>query len=56
LALSGLQTGVKEKKFKSSIKQAGKILANNLYTKPEKEKKKKVKEPNSNGVTELTGA
>ena len=44
-ALADLQNGSKEKKFKSAIKRAGKLLANDLYTKSKKDKKKKDKEP-----------
>ena len=40
-ALSDLQNGLKEKKFKAAIKRAGKLLASDLYSKPKKEKKKK---------------
>ena len=40
-ALADLQNGSKEKKFKSAIKRAGKLLANDLYTKSKKDKKKK---------------
>ena len=38
-ALSGLEMDIKEKKFKSAIKKAGKQLANDLYKKSKKLKK-----------------
>lgn len=40
-SLVEFQNQVKEKKFKAAIKRAGKLLANDLYVKNQKEKKKK---------------
>ena len=37
-SLSEFQTGLKEKKFKAAIKRASKLLANDLFTKKEKNK------------------
>jgi hypothetical protein len=53
-ALADLQNGSKEKKFKSAIKRAGKLLANDLYSKAKKDKKKKDKEPAE--TPEIVGA
>ena len=41
-AFRDLQNGMKEKKFRSAIKRAGKLLSNDLFSKPKKEKRKKV--------------
>jgi hypothetical protein len=43
-SLIELQNGTKEKKFKAAIKRASKLLANDLFVKSQKEKKKKEKE------------
>lgn len=40
-ALSDLHSGTKEKKFKAAVKRAGKLLANDLFSKNKKEKNKK---------------
>ena len=40
-ALLDLHSGVKEKKFKAAVKRAGKLLANDLFTKNKKDKTKK---------------
>lgn len=45
LALADLQNDMKEKKFKAAIKRASKLLANDLYTKPAKEKKSEYEVP-----------
>ena len=53
-SLIELQNGTKEKKFKAAIKRASKLLANDLFVKSQKEKKKKEK---ANSVTaEAIGA
>ena len=53
-SLIELQNGTKEKKFKAAIKRASKLLANDLFVKSQKEKKKKEK---ANPVTaEAIGA
>jgi hypothetical protein len=49
------QGNVKEKKFKAAIKRAGKLLANDLYVKNKKEKKK-TEEKSSPLVAETIGA
>ena len=43
-AFFDLKAGVKEKKFKAAIKRASKLLANDLYVKPDKKKKKQQSE------------
>lgn len=53
-ALADQQGQTKEKKFKAAIKRAGKLLANDLYAKPKKEKLKK--EKNGNAVPVNLGA
>ena len=53
-ALADLQGQTKEKKFKAAIRRACKLLANDLYTKPKKEKLKK--EKNGNAVPVNLGA
>ena len=40
-ALLDLHSGVKEKKFKAAIKRAGKLLANDLFSKNKKGKSRK---------------
>jgi hypothetical protein len=40
-ALQDLQAGIKEKKFKAAVKRASKLLANDLYTKNNKDKSRK---------------
>ena len=39
-SLSEFQQGTKEKKFKAAVKRASKLLANDLFTKKEKNKPK----------------
>ena len=43
-SLFELQNGTKENKFKAAIKRASKLLANDLFVKSQKEKKKKEKD------------
>jgi hypothetical protein len=40
-AFAELASGIKENRFKSSLKRASKLLANDLYVKKKKEKKQK---------------
>lgn len=54
LALADVKMGVKEKKFKSAVKRAAKLLANDLYKKTKKDKKKE--EAIVTEVPELVGA
>ena len=53
-SLFELQNGRKEKKFKAAIKRASKLLANDLFVKSQKEKKKK--EKNNTVMAEAIGA
>ena len=53
-SLFELQNGAKEKKFKAAIKRASKLLANDLFVKSQKEKKKK--EKNNTVMAEAIGA
>ncbi len=53
-SLIDLQNGMKEKKFKAAVKRASKLLANDLFVKPQKEKKKK--EKNNTVMAEAIGA
>jgi len=53
-SLFELQNGAKEKKFKAAIKRASKLLANDLFVKSHKEKKKK--EKNNTVMAEAIGA
>lgn len=53
-SLFELQNGTKEKKFKAAIKRASKLLANDLFVKSQKEKKKK--EKNNTVMAEAIGA
>ena len=54
-SLLELQSGVKEKKFKAAVKRAGKLLANDLFSKNKKDKQKKQEKDNAL-VSEAIGA